>query len=112
MAIAPQFERVRSFSHGLAAVKVEGKWGYVTNTGRMLVPPQFTQAQPFSEGLAAVKVRDRWGYINPLGQYVVTPQFEAAGSFRGGKASVLVGGTNRDARHGTWRSIRPPAARG
>lgn len=43
-----------SFSEGLAAVSVNGKWGYVDTEGHFVIHPQFGSAGDFSEGLAVV----------------------------------------------------------
>ena len=37
-----------------AAVRVDGKWGYVDLTGRMVIQPQYDYAAPFREGVAIV----------------------------------------------------------
>jgi ABC-type phosphate transport system substrate-binding protein len=37
---------------GLYPVSVDGKWGYIDNTGTIKIEPRFTQAADFSEGLA------------------------------------------------------------
>jgi hypothetical protein len=35
------------FSEGLAAVKVNGKWGIIDKKGKMVIPPQFIDAYWF-----------------------------------------------------------------
>ncbi len=65
----PQFEDVRNFSEGLAAVRVDGKWGYIDASGEMVIEPQFVLASDFSGGIAAVTFDEpeeeydvtRWG---------------------------------------------------
>ena len=64
------------FSEGLAAVKIEQKWGYINRQGKIAIKPQFMGAQDFSEGLAAViDVSGRWGYIDRTGNFVIKPRF-------------------------------------
>jgi predicted secreted protein len=46
----------------------DGKWGYIDDSGRMLIPPQFDQALSFSEGLAGVKAGDQYSYIDVYGK--------------------------------------------
>ncbi len=86
------------FSEGLAAVRMDGKWGYVDKIGQMALLPQYESATEFSEGLAAVKVGDKWGFIDKTGQMVIPPQFFvryypsfADYHFFGGVARVWVG---------------------
>ena len=39
-AIQPTFESARDFEEGLAAVRIEGRWGFIDTTGRIVIPPQ------------------------------------------------------------------------
>ena len=55
--IAPQYEEVRQFAdNGLAAVKKDGKWGYIDTTGAVVIPFQYNYAYSFSEGKAVVSL--------------------------------------------------------
>lgn len=40
----------------LYVVNVNGKYGYIDKTGKIIITPQFDEAYPFSEGLASVKI--------------------------------------------------------
>ena len=42
--IDPQYEDADSFSQGLAAVKKDGKWGYIDMEGNTVIPFQFDYA--------------------------------------------------------------------
>lgn len=55
--ITPQYEDADSFNEGLAAVKKDGKWGYIDETGKTVIPFEYDYAFPFSEGLAVVAKR-------------------------------------------------------
>ena len=86
MVINPEYGKAEPFSEGLAAVALNGKWGYIDKNGRFVIKPRFSEAQTFSEGLAFVKVggsdanavRDvsgfdaegKWGYIDKAGSYI------------------------------------------
>lgn len=77
------FDDARLFedADSLAAVCVDGAWGFVDRTGTMVIQPQFTDARSFSIGLAPVSRNGSWGYINPEGAYCVEAVFEDAKPF-------------------------------
>jgi len=96
-------EDLISFSEGMAAVRVKGKWGYINKSGKIVVLPQFGGPEEdviedgfpvssFSEGMAAVRVKGKWGYINQKGKFVVKPKFSKVSSFSEGFAAVVKNG--------------------
>ncbi len=90
--IPPAFEKTKSFSEGLCAVRVNKKWGFINKRGEMVIKPTFSKVKDFSEGLAAVKVGAVWGYIDRVGNYLVIPsRWLDANSFRNGIAIVADG---------------------
>ena len=56
----------KCFSNGLAAVKMNGKWGFINKEGRTVIDYQFVDADYFtSEGLCFVSfVKDEYCQIN------------------------------------------------
>lgn len=64
--IEPQYDEAKSFSGGLAAVKMNGKWGFINKDGRTVIDYQFVDADYFtSEGLCFVSfVKDEYCQIN------------------------------------------------
>ncbi|MGO9211783.1 MAG: WG repeat-containing protein [Terriglobales bacterium] len=120
VVISPQFEKARNFADGLAAVYVRTaapskigfidsrgagtpavrevkKWGFIDNTGKMVIAPEFEGVGEFSEGLASASRQipvgeDTWGYINKEGKMVIKPKFSAAAPFSEGLALVRAGG--------------------
>jgi hypothetical protein len=54
-------------AEALAAVLVDGSWGYIDDTGRVVIPPQFDRAGRFSDQLAFVE-RERKVFIIDLAQ--------------------------------------------
>jgi hypothetical protein len=90
--IPPAFEKTRSFSEGLCAVRVNKKWGFINKRGEMVIKPKFSKVMDFSEGLAAVREGAVWGYLDRAGNYLVKPsKWLAAGSFKNGLAIVVDG---------------------
>lgn len=59
-----------------AAVCIDGKWGFVSTGGEMVIQPQYEGARSFSIGLGGVCVDGLWGYISSTGEFRVECQFE------------------------------------
>ncbi len=67
----------KSKSCGLAAVKLNGKWGYVDAIGKMVIEPQFDSAYAFkSKGITVVLSNGKYGCIDTSGRFVVQPRFD------------------------------------
>ena len=54
-AFEGEYEAAALFSEGLAYVRNGGKYGYIDETGRVVISYMYEDAGNFSEGLAAVK---------------------------------------------------------
>lgn len=52
--IPAQYEDAMSFSDGYAAVKKDGKWGYIDESGKVVIDFQYDWAGYFADGIAAV----------------------------------------------------------
>jgi hypothetical protein len=68
--------------------KKEPPYGFVDDTGELVIPARFDQARSFHEGLCAVRVGAKWGYIDPSGAMVLEPQWKEALDFEHGFAFV------------------------
>lgn len=53
-----------------------GKWGYLSEQGKVVIEPQFDDVELFSEGIAAAKKGEKWGLIDTKGNWVAEPQFD------------------------------------
>jgi WG containing repeat len=131
LVVNPQYDSASEFSEGLAIVcvgqcdqqhwqgyhyakggleieKLEQtfKYGYIDETGKMVINPMFESADKFGEGLAGVCVghgcyyslpsdksqeQGKWGYIDKTGTMVIPPQFKYVRVFQEGLAAVSVG---------------------
>jgi WG containing repeat len=73
-----RFERASAFSEGLAAVRIDGRFGYIDGRGEIVIAPRFDGAGDFVHGLAEVVVGRHAGIINRKGGIVVPPMFMRA----------------------------------
>lgn len=55
------------FYEGLAAVRKDGKWGYINTSGEYVIEPKYTMAKPFSCGVAIVSTEEEWFIIDAEG---------------------------------------------
>ena len=87
----------RPFSEGLAAVFIDGKWGFIDKTGKTAIEPRFDQAHPFYEGFAGVSVRQKgkphgwvkWHFIDHKGNALGGLELGYAWRFSEGLGSVV-----------------------
>jgi hypothetical protein len=131
LVINPQYDSFSEFSEGLAVFcvgqcdqehwqgyrYVKGsldtepleqtfKYGYIDETGKIVINPMFESAYAFKEGLAGVcagngcyysrpsdkpKEEAKWGFIDRTGAFVITSQFKNVSPFHEGLAAVSVG---------------------
>ena len=77
--VYPQYRMTNSYGEdGLAAVYDGNQYGFIDETGTMVVPCQYDDTLGFSCGYAAVKKDDLWGYIDALGNEIIAPQYSYA----------------------------------
>ncbi|EOZ2107593.1 WG repeat-containing protein, partial [Campylobacter coli] len=67
---------VWGFSEGLVAVKLNGKWGFIDKSGKIVIESKFDSGGHFSEGLAGVKLNGKYGLIDKSGKIVIEPIFD------------------------------------
>ncbi len=70
------YEDVKEFSDSsYAAVKKDGKWGFIDNSGNFVIKPEYEDAYSFSNGLAPVYSNGLWGFIDTNNRWAVEPLF-------------------------------------
>jgi hypothetical protein len=89
--IPPKFERAFDFSEGLAGVRVDGRYGYITTSGKIAIQPQFDLVGEFRNGHAEVLLGDKAGIIDTAGNFLLQPQYARAIPFGRTAALVLPG---------------------
>jgi hypothetical protein len=85
------FEEARGFFHGLAAVKLGGKWGFIDESGEIVVDFQFDRVSNFNGTVARVfkadvtvdgaEVKDRWALVDNQGNMLTDFYFAIIGEF-------------------------------
>lgn len=73
--IPRRFERAMRFSDGLAAVRINGLFGYINSDGEVVIKPEFDVAGPFNNGLAEVLIGEHTGVIDRTGKLVLPAQY-------------------------------------
>jgi WG containing repeat len=71
LIIAERFEQARHFAEDLAAVKIDGRWGYINNAGTVVIAPAFRAAHDFRFGMAEVIIDDRATVIDRTGRVLI-----------------------------------------
>ncbi len=79
--IAKGFEDADAFcTTEPAAVKKDGKWGFISQSGEMVIEPVYEEAKSFSYGYAPVKISGKWTLIDINGKEVLKAEFADMGS--------------------------------
>lgn len=66
-----------------------GKYGFIDNTGKTVIPPKFLGAHNFHDGLALVEDDNKmWGYIDKTGYFVIAAKYAYSDDFYEGVAFV------------------------
>ncbi|EAK1349894.1 WG repeat-containing protein, partial [Campylobacter coli] len=58
---------------------LNGKWGFIDKSGKIVIEPKFDGVGNFSEGLAGVELNGKWGFIDKSGKIVIEPKFDDIG---------------------------------
>ncbi len=67
------------------------KFGYVDDSGAVIIKHSYQVAMPFENGMAKVKKGDKWGYIDETGTPVIAIQYDDIQPFNNGIARVKKG---------------------
>jgi hypothetical protein len=106
------------FSHGLAPIAIDGKWGFIDERGRIAIKPQFDWVGPFAvpphpetfwwpklgqygqaarvkpsnpTSTARAQLKGKFGYIDRSGAWLISPIYDRVGYFSEGLAGVKQG---------------------
>ncbi len=87
--VGPISQDAGLFSHGLAAVKRNGKWGFINSQGRLVIPCQWEQVRRFysAPGVAGAPVTaavmapsGKWGFITIKGKTIGSIEWDEVGA--------------------------------
>ncbi len=82
-----KFDHACSFSEGLAAVKINGLYGYINQQSQMLIEPQFTDAGDFNDNVAIVGIKNKQVCIDRSGK-IISKKYDCIITFSEGMAIV------------------------
>jgi hypothetical protein len=111
--VVDDYQRVL-FANGPEPARIGAKWGFVDESGKLVIPLRFEGAGGFGEdGLAIVKVGDagglpwREGFIDKAGNAVILPKYDMLRPYSGGLA-VFRRGEKWGAIDREGREVIPP----
>jgi hypothetical protein len=92
--IDPRLEKVRSFAGRFVAVKIDGKFGVIDETGAWVIEPRWRSFGVWLDsGLVAAKLGDKWGFIDASGALTIDPKYDEFSYFERGISWVKTGST-------------------
>jgi hypothetical protein len=91
----------------LHQIKVKGKYGFIDNTGKIIIKPEYDYVGDFSEGLAVIEINKKYGFIDSLGNIKIFPEFDYADDFSNGFALIEID-QNRGYINKEGKKIVPP----
>ncbi|CAN5182905.1 hypothetical protein BH09BAC2_BH09BAC2_12580 [soil metagenome] len=87
------FDETGSFYDGMARVKKNGKYGYIDDNNKLIIPLQYSDLATVQfEGLIWAAVNGKYGHINTKGVIVTPFRYDDSWSFGDGLAKVKLNG--------------------
>jgi gliding motility-associated-like protein len=75
------WNEAESFANGFAKVFTGKKWGFVDETGSLVIPAKFELLRNFSNHMAAALQNSKWGFIDEKGKTVIPFDYDIAFDF-------------------------------
>ena len=82
------FNAVGHFYEGFALVRLNDKYNFINQKGRLISNQWFDNAGAFENGFARVRLNGKWNYINQEGRLISNQWFDYVGAFENGFAEV------------------------
>lgn len=86
-----KFKWANSFKEGLAAVLIDGKWGYINKQGQLIIEPQFIHASDFNNNIAIAGIKNKRFCIDQSGKFL-SKKYDQISRFSEGLADVRLKG--------------------
>lgn len=74
--IAPDYDYAADFEGGTAAVKKNGKWGFINAENKWVTPPVYDGVAPFQRGFAKILKGGKFGLVDAHGKEVLGPEYD------------------------------------
>lgn len=94
--IQPAWSETQDFAEGLAAVSNGSAWGYIDQTGNLVIDYLFEDVRQFSNGIGMARQGEMWGSIDKTGMWLTDPWWDDAGFLSVGYKEGLVPVTKDD----------------
>lgn len=74
--LTPWFDDAWAFQEGIAKVEVDGKFGFIDSSGKMVIEAEYSHASRYCEnGIVFVERDGRWGFRAKDGRWLAQPVF-------------------------------------
>ena len=80
------------YSEGLAAVELNGKYGFIDKSGNEVIPLEYDNVHFFYDGRARVQLNRKYGFIDKSGNKITPLKYNYAEDFYDGLAPVGLNG--------------------
>lgn len=80
------------YHEGLAMVKLNGKYGFIDESGALVISCKYNCAARFYDGLAGVELNSKWGFVDRSGDLVIPCKYDRVGCFSEGLCDVVLNG--------------------
>ena len=110
ISLPPRFEDVRPFYSGLAAVKLQGRWGFVVHGDHWQIEPRFLELDaPFcgndnDKDYARARTENGWGLIDRQGVWVVADRYAEIGKIIRYRIDLSFAAVRKE-KNGLWGAI-------
>ena len=75
--ISEEYDEMKHFESGMCGVKTGGTWGYIDETGKVIIPPRYENAGSFLDGTAIVEFEGKKWIINEKGEFLTDQGYDS-----------------------------------